>query len=144
VSYLRCSLHGLTVMGIAARVSNAEPQKIGDLWGKFYPMGAQKIVETRLDETIYSVYCEYEGDASQPYTVVIGCAVAADAVVPDGLKKIDIEAGKFALFPVTGPMPMGVIQTWGQVWATPLERRYQADFDRYGDDGVVTVNVGIR
>ena len=131
------------VMGIAARVSNEEANKIGDLWQRWHALGDRKIVEARLDETIYSVYCEYEGDASRPYTVVIGCAVPADAVVPEGLKKIEVEAGEFAVFPVTGPLPMGVVATWSEVWTTPLDRRYKADFDRYEQDGTVSVHVGV-
>jgi predicted transcriptional regulator YdeE len=144
VSYERCAENGLTVMGISTRVSNAAPEKIGDLWGQFHALGDQKAVEARIDDTVYSVYCEYEGDANQPYTVVIGCAVATDATVPEGLKKIGVEAGEFAVFPVTGPLPMGVIAAWQEVWATPFERRYQADFDRHAPDGTVTVHVGIR
>jgi predicted transcriptional regulator YdeE len=135
---------GLAVIGISTQASNASPEKIGDLWRRFHALGNQKTVEARLDEAVYCVYCEYEGDASQPYTVVIGCAVAPDAAVPEGLKKIDIAAGTFAVFAVTRELPMGVFAVWSEVWATPLDRRYQADFDRYGPDGAVTVHVGVR
>jgi predicted transcriptional regulator YdeE len=144
MNYLRLSIHGLTVVGIATRASNAEANKIGDLWRQFHALGDQKVVEARLDETVYCVYCEYEGDATQPYTVVIGCATEADAPVPEGLKRIDIKAGEFVIFPVTGLLPMGIVAAWGEVWSAPLERRYQADFDRYGQDGTVTVHVGVR
>jgi len=144
MSYTRQMADGLTVLGISARASNATPQKIGDLWRRFHALGDQKIVEARRDEAVYCVYCEYEGDASQPYTVAIGCVVAPDAAVPDGFKKIDIAAGTFAVFAVTGALPMGVFAAWEEVWATPLDRRYQADFDRYETDGTVTVHVGVR
>jgi predicted transcriptional regulator YdeE len=144
VSYERQFAEAVTVMGIATRASNAEPQKIGDLWQKFRALGDQKIIEARLDDTVYGVYCEYKGDASQPFTVVVGCAVRANAAVPEGLKKIEIEAGQFAVFPVTEPLPMGVFAVWGEVWSTPLDRKYQADMDRYEPDGTVTVWVGVR
>jgi hypothetical protein len=42
------------------------------------------------------------------------------------------------------PLPQGVFDAWSEVWATPLDRRYQADFDRYGTDGIATVHVGVR
>ena len=137
-------MHGLTVVGIAARASNAEPKLIGDLWRRFHALGDQKIVESRLDETVYCVYCEYESDASGPFTVVIGCAVAADSVVREGLKKVDIPAGEFAVFPVSGPLPAGVFAAWKEIWKTPLQRTYAADYDKYAADGIVTVYVGVR
>jgi predicted transcriptional regulator YdeE len=143
MSFERRAEDGLTVLGISTRASNASPEKIGDLWRRFHAMGNQAIVEARLDEVVYCVYCAYEGDASQPYTAVIGCTVAPDAVVPEGLTKIVVEAGEFAVFPVAGPLPMGVFAAWQEVWESPLERRYQADFDRYGQDGTVTVHVGV-
>jgi predicted transcriptional regulator YdeE len=144
MSYQLRGADGLVVIGISTRASNASPEKIGDLWRRFHAQGNQKIVEARLDEAVYCVYCEYEGDASQAYTVVVGCAVAPDAAVPDGLKKIGIAAGRYAVFAVMGELPMGVFAAWSEVWATPLDRRYQADFDRYGPDGAVTVHVGVR
>ena len=32
---------------------------------------------------------------------------------------------------------------WAEVWQTPLERRYQADYDRYDEAGA-TVHVGTK
>ena len=132
----------LTVLGIHARASNAAPQKIGDLWRRFHALGNQEAIPGRQGEAVYSVYCEYEGDFAKPYTVVIGCEVADDAVVPDGMKKVSIAPGDFAVFPVEGELPMSVFKTWAEIWETPLKRRYQADFDRYAEDGTVTIYVG--
>jgi predicted transcriptional regulator YdeE len=134
----------LTVLGIHARVSNAAPEKIGDLWRKFHALGDAKSIETRLNDAVYSVYCEYEGDFTAEYTVLIGCAVDADAAVPEAMKKIKIEAGKFAVFEPVGELPRSLWETWAKIWQTQLDRRYEADFDRYGSDGKVTVYVGVR
>jgi len=132
------------VLGIYARVSNATPEKIGELWRTFHAMGGAEAVEERQNDAVYSVYCEYEGDFAGAYTVLIGCAVDANAVMPDGMKKIEIEGGTFAVFKPVGELPKSLIETWVEIWRTPLDRRYQADFDRYGDDGRVTVHVGVR
>ncbi|HWZ50440.1 MAG TPA: GyrI-like domain-containing protein [Granulicella sp.] len=134
---------GLTVMGIAVRTSNGTAHHIGELWRRFHTMGNQEAIAARESEAIYSVYCEYEGDYTQKFTVVIGCAVAPDAEVPEGMKKVAVEGGEFAVFPVTGELPAGVFRTWSQIWEMRLERRYQADFDRY-QDGAVTIHVGVR
>jgi predicted transcriptional regulator YdeE len=134
---------GLTVFGISARVSNAAPEKIGDAWSRFHAMGGAAAIDARLNDSVYSVYCEYEGDSNGVYTVLIGCAVDAGAATPDGMKMVEIGAGRFAVFEAVGALPKSIWETWAEVWKTPLDRRYQADFDRYGSDGNVTVHVGV-
>jgi predicted transcriptional regulator YdeE len=135
---------GFTVMGICARASNAAPEKIGDLWRRFHAMGNAAAINARQSDAVYSVYCEYEGDFTGAYTVVIGCAVDADATAPEGMKRIEIGAGTFAVYTAVGELPMSIWETWAEIWKTPLDRQYQADYDRYGSDGNVTVHVGVR
>jgi predicted transcriptional regulator YdeE len=144
LSYELREERAFTVVGISARVSNAAPERIGDLWRRFHATGGAQRIEGRLDDTIYSVYCEYEGDVTQPFTMLIGCAVAANAPVAEGMKRVEIEAGRFAVFDAVGELPQGVFAAWSEVWATPLDRCYVADFDRYGTNSVVTVHVGVR
>ena len=147
MSYELRSEEALTIVGIFTRASNAEPQKIGDLWRRFHAMGNGSAISARLSDAHYGVYCEYEGDHTKPFTVIIGCAVPADAVVPEGMKKITIEAGSFAVYDVEGELPHAVFDTWAEVWQTPLDRLYQADYDVYGDTSSKTgasVHVGVR
>jgi predicted transcriptional regulator YdeE len=134
----------LTIVGISDRVSNAEPSKIGDLWRRFHAMRDGSAIPGRLSDAAYGVYCEYEGDYTQPFTAIVGCAVEPDAVVPDGMRKIAIEPGRFAVYRPTGGMPHAVFDTWAEIWKTPLERRYQADYDRYGGGKPVEIHVGVR
>jgi predicted transcriptional regulator YdeE len=143
-SYELCDEETLTIVGISDRVSNAEPSKIGDLWRRFHAMGDGSAIPGRLSDAAYGVYCEYEGDYTQPFTAIVGCAVEPDAVVPDGMRKIAIEPGRFAVYRPTGGMPHAVFDTWAEIWKTPLERRYQADYDRYGGGKPVEIHVGVR
>ncbi len=53
MSYERRFTEALTIVGIATRASNADPQKIGDLWRRFHALGDRRTVEARLDETVY-------------------------------------------------------------------------------------------
>ena len=134
-------------MGIHGRASNAEPHKIGDVWRKFNALGKEAAIPARSNDANYCVYCEYEGDHTQPFTVVIGCAVDADSEVPDGMKKITIKAGNYAVWYPEGPLPQSVFDAWAEVWQTPLDRLYQADYDVYGDASSkngATVHVGVR
>ena len=143
MSYEVLQQDGRTVMGIHTRASNAELNKIGDLWRRYHAMGDHTIVETRLNDVPYCVYCEYEGDHTQPFTVVIGCEVAEGTPEMDGFKAIRIEAGRFAVYTREYAQPNPVFATWEEIWKTPLDRRYQADYDRYGADGI-SVHVGVR
>jgi predicted transcriptional regulator YdeE len=142
-SYELRDVEKLTIVGISDRVSNAEPHKIGDLWRRFRAMGDGAAIPERTSAAAYAVYCEYEGNHTQAFTALIGCAVAPDAAVPEGMRKIVIEAGRFAVYRPVGEMPQAVFDTWAEIWGTPLARRYQADFDRYGDEGV-SIHVGVR
>ena len=135
---------GLTVMGIFTRASNATPHLIGDLWRKAHAQGDAKAVAARQSDDLYCVYCEYDGDYTQPYTVVIGCLVEPDAEVPEGMKKVTIDAGNFALFPVIMDHPLPGPTKWAEIWTVPLNRRYQADYDLYGQHGKLTIHVGVR
>jgi predicted transcriptional regulator YdeE len=98
----------------------------------------------RRNDVVYCVYCEYESDHNGPYTVVIGCAVDPDVAVPEGIKKVTIDAGNFVVCEAKGELPNSVFAAWAEIWNAPLERRYQADFDRYDEDGQVSVNVGVQ
>jgi predicted transcriptional regulator YdeE len=130
-------------MGIFTRASNANPERIGDLWRKFHAGGDFKLIESRKDDTVYCVYCEYEGDWTQPFTVVLGCEVGPDAPVPEGMKTVTVAPGEFAVFPVAFDGPLPAARAWQEIWKTPLQRRYEADYDRYGA-GTLDIYVGIE
>jgi predicted transcriptional regulator YdeE len=135
---------GLTILGIDARAGNEDLAQIGDLWRRFHAMGGATAIAARRDDSVYCVYCEYETDFTGAFTVLIGCAVDADAAVPEGMKKLAIETGRFFVFEPMGELPKSVFETWAEIWNMPVDRRYQADFDRYGSDGKVTIHVGVR
>jgi predicted transcriptional regulator YdeE len=137
----------LTVMGVYSRASNSEPRKIGDLWRRFNAAGKEQSIPARTSDKHYCVYCEYEGDWTKEFTVVIGCSVDADAEVPEGMKKISVEAGRFAVWYPEGELPQSVFDAWAEVWKTPLDRLYRADYDVYGDVSSrngASVHVGVR
>jgi predicted transcriptional regulator YdeE len=144
MSYQLIELPGITVMGIATRTSNAELNKIGDLWRRFHAMGDHRIVEARLSDLHYGVYCEYEGDLTQPYTMVIGCEVAEGTPPAEDLQVVRVEAGRFAVYKLPYERPNPVFATWEEIWKTPFNRRYQADYDCYGAADGISVHVGVR
>ena len=144
MSYEFRKLPQLMVMGIHTRASNAELGNIGDLWRRFHAMGDHTIIKTRLNDMHYCVYCEYEGDYTQPYTVIIGCEVPEGTPEMEEMKTIRVEAGTFAVYKRSYERPNPVFATWEEIWATKLDRKYQADYDRYGAADGITVNVEVR
>lgn len=144
MSYRLQDAETLTILGIFARAGNDNLAQIGDLWRRFSASGGPAGIAARIDDSVYCVYCEYETDFSGPFTVLVGCAVDADAAIPEGMKKLTVDAGKFAMYEPVGEMPKAVFETWAEIWNTPLDRRYQADYDRYGSDGKVSIHVGVR
>jgi predicted transcriptional regulator YdeE len=134
----------LTVLGIYARTGNDNLAQLGDLWRRFQEMGGPAGIAARTGDAVYCVYCEYETDATGKFTVLIGCAADADAEIPEGMMKLAIEAGRFFVFEPVGELPKSVFETWAEIWNMPIDRRYQADFDRYGSDGKVTIHLGVR
>ena len=144
MSFELAQLPGITVMGLHTRASNTELNKIGDVWAKFHASGDHEIVAARLNNMHYCVYCEYEGDHTQPFTVVVGCEVPEGTPEVDGLRAVRIDAGKFAVYKRLYERPNPVFAMWEEIWQTPLDRRYQADYDRYGAADGISVNVGVR
>lgn len=132
-----------TLVGIACRASNDDPASIGALWGAFFAGGGAAQIPNRVDDRIHSLYTDYEGDHTQPYTVVLGCEVTEVGGLADGLAAHMVPAAKYAVFEAAGPQPQTLIETWMRIWETPLERTYSADFDLHLDPERVEIHVGV-
>ena len=144
MSYKIQTESALTVVGITTRTSNQRIDEIGQLWQRFYSSNVAAQVVSRLDKRIYSVYSDYESDATGEYNLLIGCAVSLEAQVPDGLTKKTVSASQYAVFETSGELPAGIVAAWREVWSSDLDRSYDTDFERYEEDGTATVHVGIR
>ncbi len=74
----KTNIETFTVIGIAVRTTNKNGQSakdIGALWNKFMSEDILSQIPNKIDNTIYSIYTEYEGDYTQPYTTILGCKV---------------------------------------------------------------------
>ena len=132
----------LVVHGIAVRTDlNTAMTDIPAHWQQFQQRGA---TPPAFDAAIYAVYCDYEADWRRGYTLVIGVAAAADAPVPEGLRRVTIPGGRYARIAANGEPPQVIPQTWNYlntVWAKP--RRYVADFERYTARDAAEIFVGV-
>lgn len=49
----------------------------------------------KVGKEIYSIYYDYEGDYTKPFSYFIGCIVKTDASVPGGMSAMTISGGTY-------------------------------------------------
>ncbi len=145
---------GFHVVGISIVTSNENngaSNDINSLWQKLLEEDVLHKIDGRLDNVIYAVYSDYEGDHTKPYRVTLGCKVQDAANdLPAGLHKTFVPGGDYAIFAARGEQPKALMDTWQTIWKSTLQRRYQADLEIYGprffEEGVheALVCVGVK
>lgn len=128
------TVFGIDLEGKTSNVNGQSMKDCGQLWQKFEKEGIYNIIPNKVKEgEVMAVYHNYEGDHLQPFEYFIGCAVASDAEVPNGLKKIVIPAGDFHHVIARGKMPDCIGEAWHSIWQSDIERSYRMDFELYSD-----------
>jgi predicted transcriptional regulator YdeE len=125
----------MMIIGIECRTSNKEnaaSQDIPRLWQQFYAEDIQSKIPNATSNEVIALYCDYEGDYTQPYSCVIGCAVHSLEQIPVGMVGKVIPASHFAHFRATGEFPKSLIDTWVRIWNSSLKRTYVGDYEVYG------------
>ena len=127
-------IKGFDVVGVTTRVIDRDTasEQINALWEQFFKESIGQKIENREDDIIYAVYSDYEGDHTQPYTLVIGCPVSAVEKIPEGMVVKTIPKGSYAAYEAAGEFPKKVIETWGAIWQSDLKRTYTGDYELYG------------
>jgi predicted transcriptional regulator YdeE len=134
---------GFTVMGIAARTSNAKEMTadgvIGKQWSRFFQDGIMARIPNKADQSIIAVYTDYSSDKNGEYTFLLGAKVTSDADVLAGMVARKIPAGRYAVFTTEkGPGPKVVPEAWMKINSLPTsavggDRVYRADFELYDE-----------
>ncbi len=135
---------GLQVRTKNADEMNPETQQIAPLWGRFYSEVLPILVE---GATVYGVYHNYASDAQGEFDVLVG----ADSLeVTEEMKSVELQAGKYLMFPVKGELPQAIIDTWMQIWAyfedpsIDERRAYETDFELYKSADEVEIYIGVH
>lgn len=146
MQYETVDREAFALVGVETGASNEDPRPIGELWGRFLGDNLARRIPGVVDGDVWAVYCDYEGDHTQPYTFFLGCRVAADAPAPDGMVRRVVPAGAFAHVAAHGEQPRALMEAWQAIWALPLDRTYVADCERHpsADPAEVDIFVGIR
>lgn len=135
----------MLVVGIACRTSNAPdagPQDIPRLWQRFFSESISSLIPNKVSKEVIALYCDYDGDHTMPYSVVIGCPVSSHDDIPKGMVAKTIPAKSYALFRAVGTYPQSLIETWQHIWHEhSLKRTYTGDYEVYGIDAPKEVEV---
>lgn len=129
------TLPAFQLVGLSIRTTNQNGQAaedIGALWGKIMSSNVLARIPHQSKQETISLYYDYEGDWTQPYSCLIGVPVErVDDPLPEGLVAVSIPEQAYTLFEAKGPMPDAVAQTWKNIWQHPPKRNYQFDFEVY-------------
>ncbi len=125
------------LVGLSIRTTNENGQgaiDIGQLWGRFMSEGVLNKIENKIDDTIYSLYTNYEGDYTQPYTVILGCCVHDLSTVPEGLVAKSFKGGTYMKLSAKGDLTKGlIVEQWQHIWRMDLNRSYTCDFEVFDE-----------
>jgi len=132
------------VVGISTRTSNQNGKAAKDipaLWQKFMTDNISEKVSNKIDETIYALYSDYEGDHTLPYTITIGYnAVNLDHISEDLTVKI-VPQANYVKFIAKGNLTKdAVINKWMEIWNMNLQRSFTNDLEIYDDRAIDPTN----
>ena len=125
------------IVGIRTRTINdgSAAKDIPALWNRFMSENILENIPNKVDNTIYCLYTEYDGDHTQPYDVVLGCKVKNTDEIPDGFTYLNVPATNNAQFLAKGVIEHGqaVVDTWMKIWQSDLDRSFSVDYEVYDE-----------
>ncbi len=125
-----------SIVGIEVRTTNKNSQAakdIAELWQRFMSENLQDKIPNKTDTSVYSVYTDYEGDHTQPYTALLGCKVENLKSIPAGMTVKTFAGGEYVKITAKGDLMKGlIVSEWTRIWSMELNRAFTADFEVYG------------
>ena len=144
-------IEGFSVVGLSMVTSNeTASEEINALWQNFFEKSIGQDVENRVDDVIYAVYSDYEGDHTKPYRLTVGYKIEGDPQMKGHLHHVAVQGADYAMMGAIGEQPKALIETWTAVWQSDLDRKFETDFEVYGkrffEDGIheVLVCIGVN
>lgn len=129
------NIESFTVIGIKIRTTNQNMQASKDIpavWQRFVSEEIAKKIPNKIDDAIYAIYTNYESDYQGAYDMILGCKVSTKVNIPEGMIAQEFKRDKYIQFISKGRMKdNSVYKTWTKIWATDLDRSYNADFEIY-------------
>ena len=125
------------LIGLSVRTTNVAGQSAQDisaLWGKFMSENISAKIPNKINDSILSLYTNYEGDHTMPYDAMLGCRVDSLDEIPEGMVGQSFEGGEYSKFVAKGDLNQGVVYgAWERIWGTNLNRKFTSDFEVYDE-----------
>lgn len=132
----RIKIEPFNIIGIGIRTTNENNQaarEIAELWQRFLGENISAKIPNKVDNAIYSLYTEYEGDHTKPYTAILGCKVNDLSEIPEGMTGKSFDGGTYLKTSARGDLMKGlIVNHWLKIWDMDLNRAYTADFEVFG------------
>jgi len=133
----KVNIEPFNLIGISIRTTNDNGQAekdIAALWGKFMSDNMLEKIPNKIDPTVYSLYTNYEGDHTQPYTAILGCKVTSLDQIPKTMIGQSFKGGNYLKTSAKGDLMKGlIVNKWSEIWEMKLDRAYTADFEVFGE-----------
>lgn len=130
-------IKSFSVIGIAVRTTKENNQAEHDiraLWTKFMAENIMEKIPNKVDNSIYSIYTDYEKDHTKPYTTILGCKVENLNTIPTGMVGKKFENENYIKQTIAGNLMKGIVfNAWVDIWNLDIPRAYTADFEVYGE-----------
>lgn len=143
----KITIETFQVIGIAVRTCNTDgtaAQDIPALWGRFMSEGLAEKIPNRVNDAVFCIYTDYEGDYQQPYLTLLGCQVKDLSQIPEGMVGKEIANANYEHIKVVGDISGEAIYgAWTKIWASDLDRAYLSDFEVYSADQCQSANPSI-
>lgn len=146
-------IEAFDVVGVSIVTDNEKAtDDINALWERFFKESVGQHIPNKIDDVIFAVYSDYEGDHEAPYRLTIGYRIdpKANKESPKDMHQVSCKSGDYAVLSSAGKQPEALIETWASIWSSDLERSYATDFEVYGprffEDGVneVLIHIGVK
>lgn len=134
MGYQIVEITGKTFAGIGCKTTNENMQGVKDIslvWQKLFSGDYLQKLQYTPEKKLFGLYTNYEGDFSKPYSFYAGSEVDSAQNFGNGFTILKIPAGRYAKFSAIGEQMQVVQALWQEIWATPLDRSYQVDYELY-------------
>ncbi len=136
------------VIGIKVRTTNENGQAakdIGELWNRFMSENVGANIPNKVNESILSIYTNYESDHTKPYDTILGCIVSSLDEIPEGMVGHEFNQSNYVPFKAQGNLSEGVVYSkWTEIWNQDLDRTYSGDFEVYGEKAQDPTNAEVE
>ena len=152
-------ISAFTVIGIEARTDNRREAGgagvIPAQWQKFFGQDIPRKIPNKTGPGFYAIYAHYSSRRNGEYNYVVGARVKDETIPPEGMVKMRVAAGDYAVFTTDkGPLAEVMPAAWQKIFKLEdegkLTRTYQTDFEIYDEraqdpqNAQVDIYVGVR